>query len=251
MEEKKEEDKDANFKIRKMHIYLVLTLILFFAVAFLLGVQGYFDGLKEGWSLPIGAKGTHSPNTPLLDLEKWDINGKRLSYEELETKYHELYNFTYPYILKEEIKAMVIPTGTPKIYGRELGVAFDKDANEMISILREYEDSPLNENLLKRYVSIGSKISCEYCCGARTLVMPDGTRACGCAHSYAMRGLAKYLLLNHQNEYSDDEILEELAKWKTIFFPKQSIQKVLNKYAETNEIDPSVLLDMPNMVGNC
>jgi len=26
-------------------------------------------------------------------------------------------------------------------------------------------------------------------------------------------------LLKHGNEYSDDQILEELGKWKTLFFP--------------------------------
>ncbi|MEE8400825.1 MAG: hypothetical protein V3R86_01550, partial [Candidatus Hydrothermarchaeaceae archaeon] len=85
----------------------------------------------------------------------------------------------------------------------------------------------------------------------RTLVLPDGTRACGCAHSYAMRGLSKYLILNHPGEYSDEEILEELSRWKTLFFPKQSIQKVLTNYAATSQIDPSILLDMPDMVGSC
>jgi len=34
-----------------------------------------------------------------------------------------------------------------------------------------------------------------------------------------MRGLAKYLLEKHDKEYSDDQILEEMGKWKTLFFP--------------------------------
>jgi len=40
-----------------------------------------------------------------------------------------------------------------------------------------------------------------------------------------MRGLAKYLIKNHNSEYSDDEILEELGKWKTLFFPAQITKK--------------------------
>ena len=55
-------------------------------------------------------------------------------------------------------------------------------------------------------------------CGAKTLVFSNGERACGCAHSYAMRGLAKYLLTKHP-EMSDTEILNELGKWKVLFFP--------------------------------
>ena len=34
-----------------------------------------------------------------------------------------------------------------------------------------------------------------------------------------MRGLAKYLITNHPNEFTDDQILEELGKWKILFFP--------------------------------
>ena len=34
-----------------------------------------------------------------------------------------------------------------------------------------------------------------------------------------MRGLAKYLITEHASEYTDAQILEELAKWKTLFFP--------------------------------
>ncbi len=183
--------------------------------------------------------------------EKWDIRGKRLTFSELQERYLTLYNFTKPYIIREEIKALAIPTGTPEIYGPELGVTFDGDSNKMISILRGYEDAPLDEDQMKRYVDIGSRIACEYCCGVKTLVFENGQRACGCAHSYAMRGLAKYLILNHPNEYTDDEILDELAKWKATYFPKQSLQKVLKTQVETGNVDLSVLAEMPSMVGNC
>lgn len=183
--------------------------------------------------------------------EKWDVRGKILTISELQERYVALYNFTKPYVIREEIKAITIPTGPPDIYGLELEVSFDGDSNKMISILRAYEDAPLNEIQMKRYVDIGSKISCEYCCSAKTLVLENGQRACGCAHSYAMRGLAKYLIINHPAEYTDDAILNELAKWKSTYFPKQSIQKVLKTHAETGKVDLSVLAEMPSMVGNC
>ena len=51
-----------------------------------------------------------------------------------------------------------------------------------------------------------------------------GGAACSCAHSFAMRGLAKYLLVKHP-KMSNDEILTELAKWKTLFFPGQMTAK--------------------------
>ena len=53
---------------------------------------------------------------------------------------------------------------------------------------------------------------------AKSLVFSNGERACGCAHSAAMRGLTKYLLTNHP-QMKDIEILSELGKWKVLFFP--------------------------------
>src|SRR3989344_6352663 len=90
----------------------------------------------------------------------------------------------------------VSPKGTPDIYGGELGISYnDVSANNpqladatMVK-LSKYEDMQLNKEQMERYVKIGSSIACEYCCGAKTLIFSNGERACGCAHSYAMRGL--------------------------------------------------------------
>lgn len=111
---------------------------------------------------------------------------------------------------------------------------------------------------LERYIAITSKISCEYCCGVPSIIVTKediekleqqiqaaiaagkitqkdaeryrqqrkmGDASCGCAHSFAMRGLAKYLIKNHSGEYTNDQILEELGKWKTLFFPGKMTQK--------------------------
>lgn len=119
----------------------------------------------------------------------------------------------------------VSPKGEPNIYGSELGVSFDdvsasnpQLADATMAKLAQYEDMQLNSAQMERYVKIGSSIACEYCCGAKTLVFSNGERACGCAHSYAMRGLAKYLLTEHP-DMTDLEILDEMAKWKVLFFP--------------------------------
>ena len=119
----------------------------------------------------------------------------------------------------------IIPKGVPAVYGQELGVSYDdvsasnlRLAEETMRKLTAYEDADLNEEQMQRYIRIGSSISCEYCCGADAIIFSNGQRACGCAHSYAMRGLAKYLLINHP-EMTDIEILNELGKWKVLFFP--------------------------------
>ena len=124
----------------------------------------------------------------------------------------------------------IIPIGTPAIYGEELGVSYDfvstsnpQLADETISFLGNIDRSETLEGAdLERYINIlyisHGGISCEYCCGARSIIFENGQAACGCAHSYAMRGLTKYLILNHGDELTDDQILEEVGKWKVLFF---------------------------------
>ncbi|MEW6295235.1 MAG: hypothetical protein AB1467_02970 [Candidatus Diapherotrites archaeon] len=134
----------------------------------------------------------------------------------------------------------VIPKGVPAIYGKELGVSFDDvsasnaaKADETIGKLGALDNQiQLSGDLLQRYIKITGQISCEYCCGAQSIIFTTdsgkykaGDAACGCAHSFAMRGVAKYLLKNHASQYTDDQILEELGKWKTLFFPGQITQK--------------------------
>ena len=148
--------------------------------------------------------------------------------------------YAYPYFnlsnseftgnaLDDAIK-LTISQGAPAVYGEELGVSFDR-VQEAIDALSRFDPGYGNQKIMlddlgkKRYTKIGLSISCEYCCGAKAIIFPNGEAACGCAHSQAMRGLAAYLLKNYGTEYSDDEILRELAMWKGMFFPKQMIQK--------------------------
>ena len=127
----------------------------------------------------------------------------------------------------------IIPKGIPKVYGSELGVSYDdispadqRKADATIGVLSNLDTSiTLTGDDLQRYIDIGLQISCEYCCGADSIIFSNGQPACGCAHSYAMRGLAKYLIKNHGTEFTDDEILEELGKWKVLFFPGVHEQK--------------------------
>src|SRR3989344_6261986 len=169
------------------------------------------------------------------------------------------------------VAASVSPTGTPAVYGAELGITYsDVDPNDpqkadrTIAKLQKYDETiTLKGKDLERYVTIASQISCEYCCGAGSIIVRKedieqlnqqieeaisagkitkeqaeqyrrqnprnaGDAACSCAHSFAMRGLAKYLITNHGGaEFSDEQILEEMAKWKTLFFPQIMAQKAV------------------------
>lgn len=142
----------------------------------------------------------------------------------------------------------IIPKGTPAVYGKELGVKYDDVspnnpvlADATISKLTQYEDMALNNEQMQRYIKIGSSISCEYCCGAEAIIFSNGQRACGCAHSFAMRGLAKYLLTKHP-DISDENILSELGKWKVLFFPGIHEQKA--QVLEAQGIDPTNYINL-------
>ncbi len=125
----------------------------------------------------------------------------------------------------------IIPTGVPPIYGEELGITYDdvspdnaQKADATIRLLSNIDRTETLEGAdMERYINIlytiENGISCEYCCGARSIIFEDGGPACGCAHSYAMRGLTKYLIMNHGDEFTDEEILIENGKWKVLFFP--------------------------------
>ena len=121
----------------------------------------------------------------------------------------------------------IIPKGMPAIYGKEIGVSYDdvspSNQQKADSAIRKLgtldQQISLSGEDLKRYIAVASQISCEYCCGVDSIIFSDGKAACGCEHSFAMRGLAKYLIKNHGSEYTNDAILEELGKWKTLFFP--------------------------------
>ncbi len=127
----------------------------------------------------------------------------------------------------------ILPKGIPRVYGAELGVSYDdvsvsdqQRADAAISKLGKLDTGiTLSGKALERYISIASNISCEYCCGADSIIFQNGQAACSCAHSYAMRGVAKYLISKHGSEFTDSEILEEMAKWKTLFFPAQMSEK--------------------------
>ncbi|MFH2014057.1 MAG: hypothetical protein ABIJ17_03760 [Patescibacteria group bacterium] len=167
------------------------------------------------------------------------------------------------YLKFKEIRESLTPSGIPRVYGKELDISFDK-VQESIDIMVSYGPTYGQEGKkiiltgsdLERYIKIGASISCEYCCGVDALTREDGEAACGCAHSIMMRGLTAYLIQNHSNEFTDEEILEELEKWKTTFFPKQTLVKKLQELDKAGEPGIKEILEefpefMPQMIGGC
>jgi hypothetical protein len=150
------------------------------------------------------------------------------------------------------INVSVLPKGVPAVYGAELGVRYDdiSTANQKkadatlakLAALQTGSDSAapkLTPEQLQRYIKIGREISCEYCCGVDSIITPDGKLACYCQHSAAMRGLLEYMIKKHP-EMSDEAMLEELGKWKVLFFPdvhKQKAAVLQQKGIELNYIN--------------
>ena len=70
-----------------------------------------------------------------------------------------------------------------------------------------------------------------------------------------MRGLSAYLIKNHP-EISNEQILEELRKWKITYFPKQTLSAELDKRVKAGEPGIEQILKefpdfLPQMVGGC
>ncbi len=172
-----------------------------------------------------------------------------------------------------EIINKIVPRGTPEVYGTEVGVSFDdpvKSLSRLAALDRAVKDSSLSAEQKQRYINVGTKISCEFCCSAPSVIDSSGRSLCGCSHAAAFKGLAKYLIQNHP-EMSDEQILWELTKWKTTYYPKNMVEKAIAANENGLELSPSVLNDrtllqklksgqkdlagqlddIPEMVGGC
>jgi len=153
----------------------------------------------------------------------------------------------------EDAMAVMFPIGTPD-YGADLGVSYDEPVESLATLSRMYpglrlEVSQNNPEEWQRFMSLASKplgISCEYCCGLGNIgIDKQGNSACGCQHNPALLSIALYL--SAYSDYSDGEILREVMKWKTLFFPKNMIELGMSVAGK----DTSALDSLPGMVGGC
>ncbi len=164
----------------------------------------------------------------------------------------------------------LIPTGTPA-YGNELSVSYDDPAKSLAALANlDYQipTKTLTAEEKQRFVDVGTKISCEFCCSAPAVIDQNGRDLCGCAHAASFRGLAKYLIKAHPNDYSDDQILLELTRWKSLYYPRNMVEKasaLINNRMELTAAnlndrqllsklssgDTSSIGQLPSMVGGC
>ena len=155
---------------------------------------------------------------------------------------------------EEDAIAIMIPTGTPEYSGSLGGISFDDPVTSMEYLAKWYptiNDEIKNNNpeIWQRYLKLAAAprgISCEYCCGIGSQgITADGEKKCGCQHLPALLGLT--LGLMKDTDYSDAQVLKEVMKWKTLFFP----QSMVGLAMEVAGKDPSQLKELPGMVGGC
>lgn len=134
--------------------------------------------------------------------------------------------------------AAVVPTGTPFYVlegsGSEKikGTSFDDPLTSQkvwASLLGSRRFGTANAIQLtpeeeQRWQRIVSVFTCDYCCGGPNSVTT--INRCGCAHSYAWQGMAKFFIEYYPN-YSDEQIMGEMTKWKGLWYPKGMIQDYL------------------------
>lgn len=148
--------------------------------------------------------------------------------------------------------AIMFPTGVPA-YGKEMGASFDDPIGSLSLLAGAYPalkaQVQADPVLWKRYLNLATKpvgISCEFCCGVGAVgISPDGELRCGCSHSPAVQSVTLWLMKN--TDYTDAQILREVMRWKTLWFPKNMIELGLNVAGK----DASELAALPGMVGGC
>jgi len=134
--------------------------------------------------------------------------------------------------------AAVVPTGTPFYVlqgsGAEKikGASFDDPLTSQkvwASLLGSRRFGTANAIQLapaeeQRWQRLTSVFTCDFCCGGPNSVTT--INRCGCAHSYAWQGMAKFFI-RYYPDYTDEQILGEMTKWKGLWYPQGMIQDYL------------------------
>ena len=145
--------------------------------------------------------------------------------------------------------AAVVPTGTPFYVLEGLGAEKVKSASfddpitsqkvwgsllgsRRFGTANAIQLTPEEEQRWKKLTSV---FTCDFCCGGPNDVTT--INRCGCGHSYAWQGMAKFFI-KYYPQYTDEQILGEMTKWKAVWYPQGLIQDYL---VYTGQQDASTL----------
>lgn len=188
-------------------------------------------GSNAGGSISLGSFNLDSysvlgpAHMMLLNGEKPALEGYKTKIIKFPTISEHPVPATTGDIAQDLINALV-PTGTPW-YGQEAGVSFDdplKAKDRWNQVERETQLSPEQE---QRWNNIVGSFTCDYCCGSPQ--NPTVINRCGCSHAGAWRGIAKFFVKNYGEKYSDSQILGEMTRWKTLWYPGPTVKRVLQE----------------------
>ncbi len=227
-------------------LLVIATILIVFNQFQVSALSGQFDSaqgsVKKG-SIWFGGSG--EVNLDSVDVTQ--ITSTAMALKQLFPELEQIQN-------EEDAISVMIPTGTPEYSEALGGITFDDPVTSMEYLAKWYytlnnEVKTQNPDVWQRYLNLAARptgISCEYCCGIGPQgIDAQGNSRCGCAHNPAVLALTQGLMLS--TEYSDAEILREVMKWKTMFFPKNMVSLSL----EVAGKDASELESLPGMVGGC
>ncbi len=124
----------------------------------------------------------------------------------------------------------VVPRGAPW-YSQETGVSFD-DPIAAQQLWAKGQGIQLSADEQKRWERIVNSFTCDYCCGSPQ--NPTIITRCGCAHSAAAQGMAKWFIKNYGDKYSDEEIYGEMARWYALWYPGPTVKRIAEELQVAN-----------------
>ncbi len=170
-----------------------------------------------------GAKITLKP-MPLAAGEQPKISGYRARVKPIPT-ISELPQKPATGDAVQDLLNNLVPTGTPW-YGAAAGVSFDDPVGAQ-NAWQKGLGVQLTPAEQERWNRIVNSFTCDYCCGSPQ--RPTIITNCGCAHSRAAQGMAKWFIKNYGSQYSDEEIYGEMARWYALWYPKGTIERIIQE----------------------
>jgi len=245
VKEFKKSDKHQSSVFTKPILILIVigVAVILFNQFQIMSVSALLGGTQKTSSfLYLSGKGSNS------DLSNADLSGIKSTAQTVATVFP-----VSEFKTSDDAMAAMFPTGTPE-YGQDLGVSFDDPVKSLDTLSKMFE--PLkaevkakNPEAFKRYINLASNpngVSCEFCCGVGPIgADKNGNSRCGCQHNPAL--LAVTLYLTAYTDYNDAQVLKEVMRWKTLFFPKNMIELGMSVAGK----DASELNNLPGMVGGC
>ncbi len=205
---------------------LVVITILVIANQFLIGASGFAVASSGGSSVTLSEGFTYGSKTTLKPMpvaagEQPRIAGYRSIVKSLPTISETQIKQSTGDVVQDLVNN-VIPSGTPW-YGQETGVSFD-DPLTAQKLWGNGQSIQLDSAQTERWNRIINSFTCDYCCGSPQ--QPTIITRCGCAHSQAAQGMAKWFIQNYGDKYSDEEIYGEMARWYALWYPGPTVKRI-------------------------